>query len=256
MVQAPVDYATTYFEFPVVDKIHGRPSFESLRTLKKQLKANALAVPSTLGGGNFGLLGLVLTNAEYTRISNEQFVEPNRPGALIVPPFTANHDLIRLQQEHEALKETYNDCMAVKKTLIKQIVGAVDPEFLKDIRDPVTHSILRPVHEVLQFLFDNHGQVTAEALATEEASMASFYWDINDPPVTMFNKIDDLVQLADAAGVPKTDAQIVNYGISFIKKTNDFEQALMSWYNLPVVDQTYARFKTHFTDAQRELRKV
>ena len=167
MVQASVDYATTYFEFPVVDKIHGEPSYETLKKLKKQLKANALAVPSTLGGGNFGLLGLVLTDPEYARISNEQFVEPNHPGTLVVPQFTANHDLICLQEEHKAEKETYNDCMAVKKTLTKQIVGAVEPKYLKDIRDPVTISLLLPVHEILQHLFENYGQVTTEALATE-----------------------------------------------------------------------------------------
>ena len=86
--------------------------------------------------------------------------------------------------------------------------------------------------------------------------MSSFYWDINDPPVTMFNKIEDLANLAEAAGMPKTDAQIVNYGINLIKKTNNFEQALLTWYNLPVLNQTYQQFKKHFAEAQRELRKI
>ena len=72
----------------------------------------------------------------------------------------------------------------------------------------------------------------------------------------MFNKIEDLVSLADAAGMPKTAAQVVNYGIGIIKKTNDFEKALIEWYNLPIHNQTWTQFKQHFTDAQNELRKI
>ena len=158
-----------------MDKIHGEPNYESLKTLKKQLKANALSVSSTLGGGNFGLLGLVLTDPEYARISNDQFVEPVRPGPFTVPQFTANHDLIRLQGEHEARVATYNDCMTVKKALIKQISAAVEEKYLKELRTEETNSIDMPVHQVLTVLFHRYGQVTPEKLAMEEASFASFY---------------------------------------------------------------------------------
>ena len=44
----------------------------------------------------------------------------------------------------------------------------------------------------------------------------------------MFNKIEDLRALAEAAHVPKTDAQLVNQGLDLIKKTNNFEQALLA----------------------------
>ena len=57
-----VDYATTYFEFPTLDKIHGTPTFRSLQTLKRQLKANCQTVISDLGGGHLGLLGLLPRN--------------------------------------------------------------------------------------------------------------------------------------------------------------------------------------------------
>ena len=251
-----MDYASTYFEYPILDKIHGEPTFESLKRMKKQPKANAQAVPSTLGGGNHGLLGLVLTPVEYARVSNEAFTIPNRPGPLILPPFTANHDIVRLQGEHEQEVDTYKECIAVQKSLLKQIANAIEGQFLKEICDPVTNSLERDIPDVLQFLFENFGQVTSEQLAREEAAMNSFYWDINDPIVILLNKIDDLVQLADAANMPKTEAQIVNYGLDVIKKTNDFEQALREWFSLPAMNQTYQDFKQHFMEAHKELKKV
>ena len=223
--------------------------------MKKQLKANALSVPSTLGGGNHGLLGLVLTQQEYARISNVQFQIPLRPEALVIPPFTAQHDVVRLQGEHNQARETYNDCMAVKKSLIKQIVATINSEYLKELRDPDTNSIDLPIPDILQHLFGRYGTVTPETLAREEAAMASFFWDLRDLPVIMYNKIDDLVSLAEAANMPKTEAQIVNYGLDIIKKTNDFEQALLTWFAMPAANHTYANFKQHFADAQRELRQ-
>ena len=256
VITANLDYATTFFEYPILDRIHGEPTYEGLKRMKKQLKANAQSVPSILGGGQFGLLGLVLTPAEYQVISNVAFVEPARPAALQIPPFTAQHDAIRLRGEHEEDMDTYRDCIAVKKALIKQIVAAVDTEYLKELRDPTTNSITLHVYEVLEHLFTTYGQVSAEVLAMEEASMNAFYWDLNDPPTVMFNKIEELQNLSTAAGMPKTEAQIINYGLAIIKRTNDFERALIEWYNLPDAQKTYNHFKTHFSAAQRELKKV
>ena len=65
----------------------------------------------------------------------------------------------------------------------------------------------------------------------------------------MFNKIEDLRDLAVAANNPYTDTQLVNFGLDFIKKTNDYEKALIAWYNHHPTQQTYQAFKTHFIDA-------
>lgn len=72
----------------------------------------------------------------------------------------------------------------------------------------------------------------------------------------MFNKIKELLNLSNATGMPKTEAQIINYGLSIIKRTHDCEKALMKWYNLPAAWQTYNKFKTHFSAAQCKLKKV
>lgn len=48
-----------------VEKIHGEPNYATLHQLNKTLRANASSVPSTLGGGAHGLLGLLLPAADY-----------------------------------------------------------------------------------------------------------------------------------------------------------------------------------------------
>ena len=46
-----IDYVNTYFDFPVLTRIHGEPTYETLKVLKKQLQANAATVNCVLGGG-------------------------------------------------------------------------------------------------------------------------------------------------------------------------------------------------------------
>ena len=59
-----IDYVKTNFEYPTLTKITGQPTFVALRIVKNKLKENAASVPSDLGGGANGHLGLVLKNAQ------------------------------------------------------------------------------------------------------------------------------------------------------------------------------------------------
>ena len=53
------------FEYPVLTKIEGQPTFQTLKLIKDEIKCNAAAIYSDLGGGIAGHLGLVLSPAEY-----------------------------------------------------------------------------------------------------------------------------------------------------------------------------------------------
>jgi hypothetical protein len=67
-------------------KIHGDPNYESLAKLEKEVKANGKSVPSTLGGGNQGHLGLVSSALAYERSApGTPFVRPALP---VLPDLT------------------------------------------------------------------------------------------------------------------------------------------------------------------------
>ena len=255
MVATLVDY-TTYFEFPTLDKIHGEPTFATLLRMKKQLKANAISITSDLGGGQFGHLGLVLTPPDYALLSPVPYARPAHIGALVIPAGTAQHEAIRLRDEHKENIRLFRETIDVEKVLIKLIVGAVEAQYLKELRDHNTDTINDTVADVLAFLFDRYGEVDSETLDDHEAKVRSLFWTLSDPPVTLFNKVEDLVELADAARLPKTNAQIVNMGLHIIRKTQDLEQALTAWFARPVADRTWLNFKEHFSSAYRALKKV
>ena len=76
------------FPHPQLTRIHGEPDYDSLTLLADQLKANASAQYSPLGGGANGHIGLVLTPAGYLTVSLTAFVRPIHPGTLVIPPQT------------------------------------------------------------------------------------------------------------------------------------------------------------------------
>ncbi len=46
------NYRETLFEYPDLTTIYGEPTYESLRIIQNQLKANVCSIRTTLGGGH------------------------------------------------------------------------------------------------------------------------------------------------------------------------------------------------------------
>ena len=84
-----VNYKDSYFEHLVLTAICGEPTYEKTHHLKNELKSNVSSVPTTLGGGNHGYLGMILSPTEYRRIApTDPFTRPPNPGVLV--PNTAS----------------------------------------------------------------------------------------------------------------------------------------------------------------------
>ena len=247
------DYANSAFQYPVLDKIVGQPTYESLKTLKQQIKANAQTVGDFT---TFGYLGLVLTPQEFAQVHNVPFARPADPGPLNIPQFTPAHEALRRQSDHQEQKRRYRECILVEQALLKQLVAAVDEVYTQSFCNCLTNSIQSTIPTILGTLFRKYGRVTSEQLRKEEEKMQTYFWEPNDAPDELFNKVEDLAFFADAANLPKTASQIINYGLDAVRKTGQYERALIEWYEKAEIEQTWNNFKTHFTEAQQQLRQV
>ena len=198
------NYRTDYFENVDLTPIVGEPDFVSLNRLKNELKSNAQNVPCTLGGGNHGFLGLVLTPAEYNLIApGTPFVMQPHPGPLLIPAGTTNVQARVIENNHTADMKLYDQCVAMEKALKQQIVKAIHEDWLDPIRNPTTHAIEHDIPYILGFLFDQHGNVSAAALSDKEDKVKNMnYQPANEPIDKVFNTIQDLAEFAAAANSP------------------------------------------------------
>ena len=121
----------TYFQHKVLTRIHGKPTYESLQTLTTELKANAGSVPSTLGGGQHGHLGLLISPVRYAAlVHTEPWVTPVNPGPFVPPAGGTGPQIEAAKDVWRELKQTFELCQATEKALVAQIVESIDPIYI------------------------------------------------------------------------------------------------------------------------------
>ncbi len=76
------------------------------------------------------------------------------------------------------------------------------------------------------------------------------------PVDIVYNKIEDLLEFGGLAGNPYSNAQVISLGYNLFKKSGVFNEYIRSWNRHPAVEKTWPVFKTHFRDAQKELRET
>ena len=135
------NYKETCFEYPESTIIHGEPTFETLKIVEDELKANTQSVYSPLGGRHHGHLGLVVDPFQYTTVSRIPFVTPPAPAPFTIVPNEQAHIAQARLAQHNANMELFREVLGVKKALIQQIVQAVDSSYLKPLRNPMTNTL-------------------------------------------------------------------------------------------------------------------
>ena len=87
-IELPIaNVSERYFQHKVLSKLQCQPTYESLQILTTELKGNATSVPSTIGGGHYGHLGLILSADKYATLANTTpWVTPDRPGPFTLQP--------------------------------------------------------------------------------------------------------------------------------------------------------------------------
>ena len=59
-----------------------------------------------------------------------------------------------------------------------------------------------------------------------------------DHMVLLYRPIEQLQKLATSAEIPYSSAQILEFGLTIIRSTRDFEKGLSDWMAKPVLDKT------------------
>jgi hypothetical protein len=171
MSESNPNYRETYFQHPTLTKINGDPTYTGLAKLEREIKANGKSVPSTLGGGSQGHLGLVSSPESYDRVSPG--VPFTRPVLPVLPDLSnSSEKQIRVASEaHAAKLQEFQTCNILERTIIQQVNTAVDPDCLADLIDDETGLLEGPVHNIMKHLFETYGAITPQTLTSAKAAL-------------------------------------------------------------------------------------
>ena len=168
MASSNIDNILERMPNKVFTRIQGEPSFETLEQFQKELRANAKAIHSTLGGGAQGHLGLLMTPAAYAHVSPTAFVPPTHPGHITVAPGTSAHIAAALRDTHTAELGRFNTVQAVLSVLKAQFKAAFDLDYLDEELDEDTDDFIHDIATTIQNLFTEYGKVEAASVRDKE----------------------------------------------------------------------------------------
>ena len=121
------DFKIIQFDFPELSRIVGEPTLGSLMTLRNQIKVNVQTMESTLGGGQYRHLGLVLKTDVYTTL--QATVPYIRPVLSILQIASTGTQFILAQDRHQSSEDMreYGDVNTIERAIVQQIVAAIEP---------------------------------------------------------------------------------------------------------------------------------
>ena len=77
-----LDYRSRLFYYKTLAKTLGEPNIDSIAKLYREVKRNAQKVPTTLGGGQNGYLGVVIPQYIQRNIRHMAICETRRPRSM------------------------------------------------------------------------------------------------------------------------------------------------------------------------------
>jgi len=166
-------------------------------------------IPSTLGGGEHGLSGLILTAAKYLRDITHVWVDsifpdqvPNMTGALTVP----QREMISIQ--HVADMRQYNNAVVASASIQKIVSECIEDTYLQALKNPITGLSSISIWDIFVALFRQHGKNISSRVTTaiEEAQTP---WDPSTPIQVLINKIQKAEDLSITADKPIINKQMI-----------------------------------------------
>ena len=170
----------------------------------------------------------MLSDAEYARITPTPaaFVAPNFPGALVLDPSLTAIQAVQVREMHNEDIALYRECKNVEKALLRHVQTAVEDKFIEFMVDEDTDLIEDEIPEVLDYLFKHYGKVTSDEVKQLESEVLSLSFNPADPMVAIYRPIEQLQKKATEASIPYSEGQQLEFGLSLIRNTRDFEKAL------------------------------
>jgi hypothetical protein len=242
------------FIHPKIGKIIGRPTFKDLWLAQKLQEENAVEIETTIGGGQHGYLGAIVNAATYARIvPGTPWVAPPNPGAFANVPANATVAQTRvITEQHTEELRMYQEHHAVQMALKQQLHELVETAFMEGYKEPHRGFSGRTAGGTWEWLYLQYGQLSP---TDKQKNTANFQkdWDPTVPFEAFAAAMDECVEIAQVAGTPISEEQVLDNALALVFKTALYFDALKEWNCLPVVNKTWNNFKAHMSRAQAEL---
>ena len=135
-----------------------QPSPQDIRLLTKQVYACARSVPTALGGGANGHLGMVMSVANYAvLVPGNAF---NMPAPPAQPTYAGDAaQVATTKQAFETQVAEYNNAHSLENQIKNMLQAAVPNIYLASLKDELHGLAMVSTREILAHLYTNYGTI-------------------------------------------------------------------------------------------------
>ena len=226
-----VDDILAKFPTRTLIPIRGEPNYKSITAMKSDLFANAAVIPTTLGGGQHGHIGLVMKNQLNHTLSSTAFIIPNNLGPLPVfnpnMTYTAAHRdaIIR---EHKEQRRLYHTITNVDLALKKELIEDVEDVYLAGRENRYTGFLHATTRDLLDHLMQRYGKITPLAIKNNKTRMEEPL-DTSQPVEVYFQRIDDCLQFSADAESPFSAQQTLEIEYYAVSASGLYSDGCKAW---------------------------
>ena len=230
-----------------------RPMAMDVRKLKAELYQVLRGIPTTLGGGNHGFLGLAMTPAVYAALPGAPaaFLMPNNPGQLVIPGNPNANVRTNMTKLHEHNLLTFQTASAVEATVKEMLLRAIPSNYVDELSDAIMEYADVTIEQIITHLTTAYGTIKHDDLMRNKQEFEA-PWDPTTPLETLYKRASHCRQFATAGNNPISEATTVMTLLQVIEQSAALPDAVKDWRKKPSADQTWAAFKEHFTEADTE----
>jgi hypothetical protein len=249
------------FTHPVLPTVQGKPYYQTIHASRKFLQANSRAIDTHLGGGTFGHLGLIISDASYAMIAPTTdagptlWTSPQAPGRAPANTDGTADQISAARHIWEEDVQTYRTCTSVQQALKTQIISVFEPMYLEILNDNMVGYATISTIDMLDHLFETYGNITAVDLEINFEHMPRA-WDPQQPVESLFKQIQYCADYSEAGGVLIGHQQQINVSYAKIFATGHFMSACRRWNVKHGIEKTWTQFKSHFAAAHRQHKQM
>jgi hypothetical protein len=187
-----------------------------------------------------------MPDTEYLKIQTDMGIE--NPVAFTKPaPPKVDDDAITIKRTEQRIV----DCKAMESQLKKQVIAAIEREYIEALRDVKVGFARVTAKEIIKYVVDEYDIITYDELNTNREKLDAT-WDASEPIHKLWSRTLDIQRFATAGKMPIADVTIMHALITVLMKTGVFTTHITIWKQKPVNTWTMDTFKRFFNDADKE----
>ena len=224
-----IDDIVPKFLTKILPPITGEPDYDCISQLNQLMYGNAATLPTTLGGGAYGHVSLIMKATLYVTLAATAYVTPNKPPLTPDIPSTATSaSKQQLRDQHAEEHQIFTNNVNMDDAIKTQLLDAVEEPYVSKLRNRYTGYIGVTTQDLLDHLMDRYSNTVAADLKANEARINEAL-DNSRPIDVFFQHIDDVVQYANYGEKSFTANQVLQTAFHSINATSLYREACKEW---------------------------